>query len=444
MRRLAALVAGAVAIAATTYAFRASYRDDGVSSQAESAFVAAGVGEPVARADRSELERLIAAFELRVREHSDPLDYKFLGRLYLDRARTSGDVDSYTSAATALENALAIAPADPEALVLLGSVRYATHDFSAARDIGRRVYQADGSQLAALLLAADASLEVGGYSEAADAYATLERALPATGAVEAREARLAFLRGDSRGAAALATRAESDAAMQGAFGASLAWYAHLRAQIAYDSGDYTGSEAHERHALEIAPAYHVALGGLARALAAQGRTDDALAAYERAIAIVPQPEYLAALGDLVARAGDAARADKTYGTIEAIASLAPDRARLYDRQLALFYVDHERSPDRALAIATASLESRPDVYGFDAFAWALYANGRYADARAASDRARALGTGDARILYHAGMISVALGDAARGHDELTAALRLSPEFDPLQAARARRALAAQP
>ena len=444
MHRVIAALAVAIVVAAGTYVFRPSVRDDAAAARADSAFVASGVAEPAGRAERREVERLISAFELRIRQHTDPLDYKFLGRLYLDRARTSGDVDSYASAATALERALALTPSDPEALVLLGSVRYATHDFAAARDIGRRVYAADGAQVAALLLAADAALELGTYDEAADAYAALERSLPSTGAIEAREARLAFLRGRARDAATLAARAESDAATQGAFGAGLAWYAHLRAQLAFDAGDYAAAEAHERRALAIAPEYHVSLAGLGRALAAVGRDDDALAAYERAIAIVPQPDYLAALGDIAARAGDGARATKAYATIDAIASLAPERARLYDRQLALFDVDHGRSPERALEIASASLAARPDIYGLDAYAWALYANGRYADARTASDRARALGTADARLLYHAGTISLALGDAARGRDELTAALRLSPEFDPLQAARARDALGARP
>src|SRR5919201_1504362 len=429
MHRVIAALAVAIVVAAGTYVFRPSVRDDAAAARADSAFVASGVAEPAGRAERREVERLISVFELRIRQHTDPLDYKFLGRLYLDRARTSGDVDSYASAATALERALALRPSDPEALVLLGSVRYATHDFAAARDIGRRVYAADGAQVAALLLAADAALE---------------RSLPSTGAIEAREARLAFLRGRARDAATLAARAESDAATKGAFGAGLAWYAHLRAQLAFDAGDYAAAEAHERRALAIAPEYHVSLAGLGRALAAVGRDDDALAAYERAIAIVPQPDYLAALGDIAARAGDGARATKAYATIDAIASLAPERARLYDRQLALFDVDHGRSPERALEIASASLAARPDIYGLDAYAWALYANGRYADARAASDRARALGTADARLLYHAGTISLALGDAARGRDELTAALRLSPEFDPLQAARARDAIGARP
>ncbi|HKW78383.1 MAG TPA: hypothetical protein VJQ09_04730, partial [Candidatus Limnocylindria bacterium] len=216
------------------------------------------------------------------------------------------------------------------------------------------------------------------------------------------------------------------------------------AQVAFDRGEYAASEAHERRALEIAPDYHVALAGLGRALGAEGRDAEALAAYERAIAIVPQPDYLAAAGDLSARNGDAVRADKAYATVDVIASLAPDQARLYDRQLAIFYVDHARSSDRALEIASASLQARPDVYGFDAYAWALYANGKFAEARAASDRARSLGTPDARLLYHAGMISIALHDQRRGQAELVRALELSPAFDPRQAGRARAALDGAP
>jgi len=444
VRRIVVLLLASVVIAAASYMLAPASPDNANASRGESAFVAAGVAEPIGQAERGEIERLIKAFELRIRQHTDPLDYKFLGRLYLDRARTTGDIASYASADAALQKALAIVATDPEALVLLGSVRYATHDFTTARDLGRRVYATDGAQLGALLLAGDAALELGKYAEAADAYAALARALPGSGAVEARQSRLAFLRGDDRTAEELAARAEFDAASQGAFGAGLAWYAHLRAQLAFDRGDYVASESHERRALAIAPDYHVALAGLGRALAAEARTADALAAYERAIAIVPQPDYLAAAGDLAARSGDSTRAEKAYATIDAIASLASEQARLYDRQLALFDVDHGRSPDRALQIASASLTARPDVYGFDAYAWALYANGRYAEARTASDRARVLGTLDARLLYHAGMISVALGDAARARGELTRALALSPSFDPLQAGRARATLVALP
>lgn len=441
MIRPVTLALAALVVAAASYAV---IRTDTVTvpagTGAEARLSSSMVAEPVGRAERAEVERLIRAFELRIREHTDVLDYKFLGGLYLERARSTGDVAAYASAEAALAKAVELAP-DAEGLVLLGTVRYATHDFAGALALARRVYDRDHTEFVALLLAGDAYLELGRYDDARAAFATLADALPGTGAVEARVARLAFLAGDDH-ARDFAAAAQADAERQGAFGPGLAWYAHLRGQIAFDSGDYTSAAEHERAAVAIAPDYHVARAGLARALAALGDVDGAIVEYRRAIDIVPQPDYLAALGDLLALRGDASGAEKAYATVEAIATLAPLDRRLYDRQLALFSLDHDRDLAGALEIARSSEALRPDVYGEDILAWALFKNGRLAEARAASDRARALGTHDARFLYHAGMISIALGERERGRGEIAAALGRSPMFDPLQAARASAALEA--
>lgn len=188
-------------------------------------------------------------------------------------------------------------------------------------------------------------------------------------------------------------------------------------------------------------ANHISLAGLARARAAQGRTADAIAGYEKAVAVSPQPDYLAALGDLYSLAGDQARARDQYAAVEAIATLAAANRQLYDRQLALFYADHDQKTADAVAIAKASLDRRADVYGYDAYAWALLKDGAAADARVNEERALAIGTPDARLWYHAGMISMALGDVDRARSELRRSLDISPNFDALQASRARTALA---
>ena len=57
-----------------------------------------------------------------------------------------------------------------------------------------------------------------------------------------------------------------------------------------------------------------------------------------------------------------------------------------------------------------------------------------------SKEATRLGTRDARLLYHAGMIALAAGDADAGRARLRSALELSPGFDALQSRLARRAL----
>jgi hypothetical protein len=56
-------------------------------------------------------------------------------------------------------------------------------------------------------------------------------------------------------------------------------------------------------------------------------------------------------------------------------------------------------------------------------------------------RALDVGTRDAKVLYHAGMIAVALGQTDRARAFLEDSLALDPSFDPLQVSRARSTLA---
>jgi len=387
-------------------------------------------------ASAAELARLIGVFEARLKQHPDALDFLFLGKLYLQRARATGDVGSYAQAEEALARAHALYPDDPETLAALARLRYATHDFASAARAAATILAADPTDPTATALLGDASLELGDYPTAEERFKELAKRFPNAGAVDARLARLAFLRGQNDLARDLADRAASEARAEGAFGIDLAWYAHLRAQLSFDRGDYRGAAAAEAEALAIAPDYYVAEAGLGRADAAQGRIDDAIALYQRAVDAVPQPEYLAALGDLYALRGETSRAAKAYETVQLAAALGTPNQRLYDRQFALFYLDHDRDLGRALLIAEASLAQRPDLYGYDIYAWALYKVGRYADAAAASDRALALGTHDARFHYHAGLIALARGEMQRAKAELGRALATNPAFDPLLAPRA--------
>jgi len=57
---------------------------------------------------------------------------------------------------------------------------------------------------------------------------------------------------------------------------------------------------------------------------------------------------------------------------------------------------------------------------------------RDAEARAAMTEARRLGTLDAMLFYHEGMIDRALGENARARYFLTKALELNPKFHPTQ------------
>jgi len=106
---------------------------------------------------------------------------------------------------------------------------------------------------------------------------------------------------------------------------------------------------------------------------------------------------------------------------------------VHNRQLALFHADHDLKADAAYANATREYSVRRDVYGADAVAWTALKAHKVDEAQAAIKKALRLGTQDAKLFYHAGMIARAAGDetAARGH--IKRALALSPQFDPLQA-----------
>jgi tetratricopeptide (TPR) repeat protein len=110
--------------------------------------------------------------------------------------------------------------------------------------------------------------------------------------------------------------------------------------------------------------------------------------------------------------------------------------------LALFYATKDREREKALELIEREAHTRGGVYIDDVRAWALYRLGRFEEADAASRLALSLGTKDARLLYHAGAIRVARGDA-QGRALIEEALRLNPKFDWTGAREARALLAAK-
>ena len=93
-------------------------------------------------------------------------------------------------------------------------------------------------------------------------------------------------------------------------------------------------------------------------------------------------------------------------------------------------------------MARRERELRSDIYTSDALAWCLYKKGQLTEAKTAMDEALRLGTQDARLFYHAGMIEQALGNRRNAVKYLQFALKINPSFDILQAEAARQTLRA--
>jgi hypothetical protein len=111
------------------------------------------------------------------------------------------------------------------------------------------------------------------------------------------------------------------------------------------------------------------------------------------------------------------------------------------RLWSLSLLDRGEEVPAVLRRAQEDIRARHDVYGWDLLAWALHRAGREEEAARAATRARAMGTRDAMLFYHAAMIDAALGRSGSACTHLKTALEINPRWHPFQPDEARRTLA---
>jgi len=372
------------------------------------------------------------------RVKSDPLDfiaYNKLAGYYLQRQRETGDLKYLDLASRAARASLAAIPAEQNVggLAALARVEFATHDFAGARDHAKRLIELEPSKGYPWQILGDALVELGDYDEAAVAYKRMEQ-LGRSVDTETRLARLALLRGQTD----VATRRFTTAVIVSVdlgppSREAVAWCRWQLGEIAFSTGDYEAAESHYRDALVTFPNYYRALASLGRVLAARGDLAGGIEHLERASRILPDAGFVALLGDLYRLAGREREAATQYELVEQIARLDALNGALYNRQIAMFFADHDIKADEAYASAEKEYQTRKDIYGADALAWTALKAGKIAEAQAAIKEALRLGTRDAKLYYHAGMIAKAAGDRSAARSYIERALKLNPQFDPLQA-----------
>ncbi|HWO00097.1 MAG TPA: tetratricopeptide repeat protein [Blastocatellia bacterium] len=393
--------------------------------------------------DTESTESAIRFLEKRVSlDHDDFMAYNKLAEFYMKRQRETGSLNYLDLALRAARASLAAMPEEQNksGLAALGQAEFASHDFASARSRAERLVELDRSKSYPYQMMGDALTELGDYENARAAYNRMSQ-ISGGVSTETRLAREELLRGrpadaEKRLSVALALTRDQDSPPR----ETVAWIRWELGEVAYSIGDYSSAERYCRDALETFPDYYRALAGLARARAAQGDLEGAMEYYQRAIQIVPDPTFIAALGDVYRLAGRDRDAQGQYALVEHIGKLSELNGVLYNRQLAIFYADHDIKPPEAYQQAMREYAIRRDIYGADAVAWTALKAGKVAEAQSAAKEALKLGTRDSKIYYHAGMIALAAGDQATARDYLNRALTLSPHFDPLQELNARKAL----
>lgn len=403
---------------------------------------------------RLPLPERIAFWTVRVKEQpSDFVSFVQLAVTWSEQGRLRLDLDAYLRAGNAVERALAVAPAYPAALAARASIRFATHDFAGAVADASDALRAAPADPSALAIRGDSLLELGRIDEAA---ATYEQLRPIAGgpAFDIRQARLAFVRGDTAGALEFARKALIGASGGGAAGTEITdpvqrgFYHFALGEYARLSGAADLAEDEFRAALKLRATDLGALVGLARVQAFDGDVYAAIETLGSVVAIAPTPEAEALLGDLLAarvaganqspadRMADRAAGAAAYGTVRLTRTLSAFAGSVYDRQLILFDLDHGAADVGTLDASRAALLVRPDAVGHDLVAWALHRLGRDDEARAESQTAMASGAADARTLFHAGAIAAALGDVGEARRLIDTALGQGPALDPIERAEA--------
>lgn len=384
-----------------------------------------------------DVEKTLAFWQRRASDNpQDLIAFTQLGANFILKARHTGDVANYGLAEKALRRAIDLLPSYKPARSYLTMALFAQHEFGQALDLARSIYDSDPAAWQALATMADVHLALGDYEEAAAELQALLEQSPSP-PVFSRLAYMATLNGQAGEALRLMQKAVDAAVVSGGYQEELAWYTFQLGELYFNSGQLAEAASRYQRALELFPDYYLGLAGLAKVRAAQGEYAASIDLYQRAVAIIPQPDLLAALGDVYLLAGQPDRARLQYDTVEHIGRLAQINRQIYNRQLANFYSDHDLRLHQALKLATAELASRKDILGYDAAAWAYFKNGQLDLAQELIEQAMQLGTRDARLFYHAGMIAHAQGRAAEAQHLLSEALEINPYFDLLQARIAR-------
>lgn len=427
---IAATVAATVAAAALFGGARSDFRSGGPAAAPAATLAGLQIrnsSKPLSTAAH------IATLERRAASNPDDGEAAaLLGLAYQQRARETGDPSYYPKSEEALRRAIRFDEQRVTATVGLAALAASRHRFHEARTLARRALAIAPANAGAYGILGDALLETGRYRQA---FAAFERMVALKPDV-ASYARIAYAR------EILGRRAGAIAAMELAVtastrGESAAWALVQLGNLYFEAGRLRDAERAYRAALVRKPGFPSAEGELAHIDVAEGRLAVAAKRLRKVVATIPSPDYATALGDVLTAAGRESEAAKAYALVASMERTLRANGVKTELEIAFFDLDHGRDPAEVLARVREAHRRTPTVEADDVLSWALYRNGRCGEARRYSARALRLGTKDAIVYFHRGMIERCLGSATAGRF-FAQALAINPHFSILDTAVARR------
>jgi len=359
--------------------------------------------------------------------------YNELAMALARRARETSDVSFYAQADAALEKSFQLAPDNLEGEKVRTWVLLGKHEFAKARELARALNKRTPDDVLIYGFLADANIELGSYDEAEEAAQWMLDIRPGNVPGLTRAAYLRELFGDIDGSIELMNSAYQQT--QPAETEDRAWILTQIAHLHILTGKLADAEKLLQQALTLFPGYHYALGNLAQVRIAQRQYSKAVELLRQRYEGAPHVENLYALAEALERSGNLGEAKAAYREFERRACKETAWADNANRELIFYYADHARQPERALRIARLEAGRRRDVHTLDAYAWALYASGRFAEARRQIESALAVGVRDSKLFYRAGAIALKSRDRLAAARYFKQSLDLNPRSESAGVAR---------
>ncbi|MDG4821388.1 tetratricopeptide repeat protein [Asanoa sp. WMMD1127] len=360
-----------------------------------------------------------------------------LGLAYVEQARVTADPSLYPKAEGALERSLAVRPKENSAaLVGMGALANARHEFAAARRFATDALRANPYDADAYAVLADAHTQLG---EPAAATSAIQRML------DLRPGLAAYARAsydlEQRGQVAEATALMRRALDAAADPADIAFCRNQLGDLAWSAGDVPGAAAEYAAGVEADPSYLALLRGRARVAAARGDLAAAVTDAGTVAARTPTPDTLLEYAALLRLAARPTEAERQLALAEAAHTLFVangGRDDLTGAQLALARGDAAT----AVRLATAEWRRRPFADVADVLGWSLHTAGRDDEALPLLRKAVAASPRHAGYAYHLGMTLLSTGDVAGAREALRRVRTANPYFSPIDGPTAARALSA--
>lgn len=328
--------------------------------------------------------------------------YNELALALTQRARETADPRFYQQADAAVTTSLALSPDNFEARKVRTWALLGQHRFAEALTLATTLNTQVPDDLMVYGLLTDANIELGKYDEAEKSAQWMLDLRPGNIPALTRAAYLRELFGDIDGAIELMQQAFTRLPYQET--EDRAWVLTQIGHLELVRGKPTVAEHALEQALELFPHYHYALGALADVRTAQTRHREAADLQQQRYTAAPHPENLYELAEAQARAGLTAKAAKTYAAFEAGARAEMKGDDNANRELIAYFAGAGKQPAEALTLAEQEIARRGDVYTREAYAWALFKNGRRADARREIAKVLAVGVQHPRVLERAAAI----------------------------------------